>query len=109
MIMQMQYVCTSPVGRCCQRRVPGGKLLLPQWPMVRPSQSRDREAQLPEALLDDEPLIDKGLSLPLRLLALLGALAFVMLGVSSVVMPLLQQPGPAPMPDQRDRDRSANA
>jgi hypothetical protein len=57
----------------------------------------------------DEPLIDQGRSLPLRLLALLGAFAFVMLGVSSVVMPLLLQPSPPSMPDQRHQDRSASA
>ena len=57
----------------------------------------------------DEPLVDRGRSLPMRLLAFLGAFAFVMLGVSSVVMPLLLAPPTPPMPDQRDQDRSANA
>ena len=82
---------------------------MPRPPQSRPPQSRQREVRRTEALLDDEPLVDKGRSLPLRLLALLGAFAVTMLGVSSVVMPLLLQPGPAPMPDQRDRDRSASA
>ena len=49
---------------------------------------------------EDEPLVDKGLSLGLRLLAMLGALSFVMLGISSIT-PLLRQPPPPPMPDQR--------
>jgi len=72
--------------------------------MAAPPQVDDAEGSH-----DDEPLIDKGRSLPLRLLALVGALAFVMLGVSSVVLPLLLQPGPPSLPDQRDRDRSASA
>jgi hypothetical protein len=50
---------------------------------------------------DDEPLVDPGRSLGLRLLALLGAASFVMLGVSSVLVPLMQPPEPPPMPDQR--------
>lgn len=52
---------------------------------------------------DDEPLVDPGRSLPLRLLALLGAASFLMLGISSVVVPLMQPPDPPPMPDQRER------
>lgn len=50
---------------------------------------------------DDWP-IDRGRPWLLRLLALVGALAFVMLGLNSL-LPLLQQPVPRPMPDQRDR------
>jgi hypothetical protein len=50
---------------------------------------------------DDEPLVDPGRSLPLRLLALLGAASFVMLGVSSVVVPLMQPAEPPPMPHDR--------
>jgi hypothetical protein len=61
-------------------------------------------AKRPQAPLDDdEPLVDPGRSLALRLLALLGAASFVMLGVSSVVVPLMQPPEPSPMPDQRQR------
>jgi hypothetical protein len=40
------------------------------------------------------------LPLPLRLLALLGALSFVMIGLSSLV-PLLRPPPPPPLPDER--------
>jgi hypothetical protein len=47
--------------------------------------------------------VDPGRSLPLRLLALLGAASFLMLGISSVVVPLMQPPDPPPMPDQRER------
>lgn len=47
----------------------------------------------------DEPLVDRGRGLGLRLLALVGALAFVLLGVSSIV-PLLE-PAPPQLPDQR--------
>lgn len=49
---------------------------------------------------EDEPLEDRGRSLWLRLLALLGAFSFVMLGLSSLV-PLLRPPPPPPMPDHR--------
>jgi len=52
---------------------------------------------------DDQPLVDPGRSLALRLLALVGAFSFVMLGLASVVVPLLQAPPPPPMPDQRSR------
>jgi hypothetical protein len=48
----------------------------------------------------DEPLVDPGRALGLRLLALLGAVSFVMLGLSSIV-PLLQPPAAPPLPDQR--------
>ena len=88
----------------CQRLIWAGRLTLLPVGMARPQQFNETDqSQL------DEPLIDQGRSLPLRLLALLGAFAFVMLGVSSVVMPLLLQPSPPSMPDQRDRDRSASA
>ncbi|MCP9928802.1 hypothetical protein [Cyanobium sp. CH-040] len=50
---------------------------------------------------DDEPLVDPGRSLVLRLLALLGAFSFLMIGLSSLV-PLLRPPPPPPLPDQRD-------
>jgi|GEM_PF-2478826 len=52
---------------------------------------------------DDEPLVDPGRSLGLRLLAVLGAVSFLMLGVSSVVVPLLQPTEPPPRLDDRDR------
>ena len=45
---------------------------------------------------------DRGRPWLLRLLALLGAFAFVMLGVNSL-LPLIQQPIPRPLPDQRNR------
>ncbi len=46
--------------------------------------------------------MDPGRSLGLRLLALLGALSFLMLGISSIA-PLLQPlPPPPALPDQRD-------
>jgi hypothetical protein len=48
----------------------------------------------------DEPLVAPGRALGLRLLALLGAVSFVLLGLSSIV-PLLQPPAPPPLPDQR--------
>lgn len=43
---------------------------------------------------DDWP-VDRGRPLGLRLLALVGALAFVMLGISSL-LPVLQRPQPPP-------------
>ena len=46
---------------------------------------------------DDAPLEDRGRSLGLRLLALLGAFAFVMLGLSSLVPLLHPEPVPAPL------------
>lgn len=55
--------------------------------------------RLPEAD-DDGLLVDPGMSLGLRLLALLGAFSFLMLGIASIV-PLLQSPPPRPLPDQR--------
>jgi hypothetical protein len=48
----------------------------------------------------DGPLVDSGRSLGLRLLALLGAFAFLMLGISSMA-PLFQPPEPVPIPDRR--------
>jgi hypothetical protein len=50
---------------------------------------------------NEEPLVDRGRSLWLRLLALLGAFSFLMIGISSI-LPLLQPPSPPSMPDQRD-------
>jgi hypothetical protein len=51
---------------------------------------------------DDDWLIDQGRPWGLRLLALVGALAFVMLGINSL-LPVLQQPIPPPVPTQPKR------
>jgi hypothetical protein len=51
---------------------------------------------------DDELPVDRGRGLGLRLLALLGALSFLMLGISSIA-PLLQPAPPPEMPDQRPK------
>lgn len=57
---------------------------------------------LPQLIEDqDDWPIDKGRPWWLRLLALLGALGFVMLGVNSL-LPGFEQPSPKPMPDQRN-------
>jgi hypothetical protein len=48
---------------------------------------------------DEELLPERGRGLGLRLLALLGAISFLMIGVSSLT-PLLQ-PSPPALPDQR--------
>jgi hypothetical protein len=85
---------------------------LPRNPVIPPRNrrpqrpSRDQPVE-PAADLDpfedDDWPVDRGRPLGLRLLALLGALSFVMLGLSSLA-PLLQpQPAnPPTMPDQRD-------
>jgi hypothetical protein len=58
-------------------------------------------SQLPPAPLEDDELLeDRGRSMGLRLLALLGALSFVMLGISSIA-PLLQPPPPPERPGER--------
>ena len=58
---------------------------------------------LPPSMEDQEDWpIDHGRPLLLRLLALLGALGFVMLGVNSL-LPAFEPPSPRPMPDQRNR------
>jgi hypothetical protein len=58
---------------------------------------------LPPSMEDQEDWpIDQGRPWLLRLLALLGALGFVMLGVNSL-LPAFDQPSPRPMPDQRNR------
>ncbi len=49
---------------------------------------------------NDELLEERGRSLGLRLLALLGALSFLMLGISSIA-PLLQPASPPQLPDSR--------
>ena len=55
----------------------------------------------PEDPLDDAPLEERGPALWLRLLALVGALSFLMIGLSSMA-PLLQPgPPPGPPPDPR--------
>ena len=51
---------------------------------------------------DDELPVDRGRGLGLRLLALLGALSFLMLGISTIA-PLLQPALPPEMPDQRPK------
>jgi hypothetical protein len=66
-------------------------------PLTKPPTDADDE---------DEPLVDPGRSLGLRLLAVLGAVSFLMLGVSSVVGPLLQPTEPPPRFDDRDRAAS---
>jgi len=55
-----------------------------------------KRAAPPPPQPDDDWPVDRGRPLGLRLLALLGALSFVMLGLSSLA-PLLQQ-GPAQPP-----------
>ncbi len=51
---------------------------------------------------NDELPVDRGSGLGLRLLALLGALSFLMLGISTIA-PLLQPASPPEMPDQRPK------
>lgn len=63
---------------------------------------RNRKPFLPSMEDQDDWPIDQGRPWWLRLLALLGALGFVMLGVNSL-LPALEQPSPRPMPDQRNR------
>ncbi|MBM5802695.1 MAG: hypothetical protein FJ078_01025 [Cyanobacteria bacterium K_DeepCast_35m_m2_155] len=55
---------------------------------------------------DDLPLVDPGRNLGLRLLALVGALSFLMLGLASVLVPLLQLPR-SPMPVPKPEPRTA--
>ena len=58
---------------------------------------------LPPSMEDQEDWpMDRGRPVLLRLLALLGALGFVMLGVNSL-LPAFEPPSPRPMPDQRNR------
>ncbi len=52
---------------------------------------------------DDAPLIDPGRNLGLRLLGLLGALSFLMLGLATVLIPLLQSAPPPPLPASPSR------
>jgi hypothetical protein len=65
---------------------------------------RSEPPRRPSGVNEEDPEtwpVDRGRPLGLRLLALLGAFSFLMLGVSSLV-PLLRPPPPPPMPDQRD-------
>ena len=66
-----------------------------------PDLRRPSQRPHPAGSGDDEPLVDPGRSLALRLLALLGAFSFLMIGLSSLV-PLLRPPPPPSMPGQRD-------
>lgn len=52
--------------------------------MTKPLHPQDR-------LDDEDPYEDSGRSIGLRLLAFVGAFSFLMLGVSSVVLPLMDQ------------------
>jgi len=54
-----------------------------------------------DGLDDEEPYEDSGRSLGLRLLAFVGAFSFLMLGVSSVVMPLMDQTDSLPAANRR--------
>lgn len=63
---------------------------------------RNRKPLHPSMEDQEDWPIDQGRPLLLRLLALLGALGFVMLGVNSL-LPAFEPPSPRPMPDQRNR------
>jgi hypothetical protein len=63
---------------------------------------RNRKPLPPSMEDQDDWPIDQGRPWLLRLLSLLGALGFVMLGVNSL-LPAFDQPSPRPMPDQRNR------
>ena len=63
---------------------------------------RNRKPLPPSMEDQDDWPIDQGRPWLLRLLALLGALGFVMLGVNSL-WPAFEPPSPRPMPDQRNR------
>ncbi|MCP9902759.1 hypothetical protein KBY72_12500 [Cyanobium sp. BA5m-21] len=63
---------------------------------------RNRKPLAPSMEDQDDWPIDQGRPWLLRLLALLGALGFVMLGVNSL-LPAFEPPSPRPMPDQRNR------
>ena len=63
---------------------------------------RNRKPLPPSMEDQDDWPIDQGRPWLLRLLALLGALGFVMLGVNSL-LPAFDQPSPRPMPNQRNR------
>ena len=63
---------------------------------------RNRKPLPPSMEDQDDWPIDQGRPWLLRLLALLGALGFVMLGVNSL-LPAFEPPSQRPMPDQRNR------
>ncbi|MFQ6538751.1 MULTISPECIES: hypothetical protein [Aphanothece] len=63
-----------------------------------PPDRRSPHCPPPIAGEDEAPLVDPGRGLGLRLLALLGAFSFLMIGLSSLV-PLLQPPRPPARPD----------
>ena len=63
---------------------------------------RNRKPLPPSMEDQDDWPIDQGRPGWLRLLALLGALGFVMLGVNSL-LPAFEQPSPRPIPDHRNR------
>ena len=63
---------------------------------------RNRKPLPPSMEDQDDWPIDQGRPWLLRLLALLGALGFVMLGINSL-LPAFEPPSPRPMPDQRNR------
>lgn len=63
---------------------------------------RNRKLVLPSTNDQDDWPVYQGRPWLLRLLALLGALAFVMLGVNSL-LPAFETPSPRQMPDQRKR------
>jgi hypothetical protein len=67
---------------------------------------RSRFPRPPQRLAADEDAddwpIDRGRPLALRWLALVGALAFVMLGLSSLQLLLQPSLQPQPLPPQRD-------
>ena len=63
---------------------------------------RNRKPLPPSMEDQDDWPIDQGRPWLLRLLALLGALGFVMLGINSL-LPAFEQPSPRQMPDQRNR------
>lgn len=63
---------------------------------------RNRKPLPPSMEDQDDWPIDQGRPWLLRLLALLGALGFVMLGVNSL-LPAFEPPSPRPMTDQRNR------
>ena len=70
--------------------------------MKREQPQRAHQPQLE----DDEPLEDRGRGLGLRLLALLGALSFVMLGLSSLTPLLYPEPTPQPTPAPTDQQQA---